>query len=102
MRLTLLLFSIFLILLTVALAAFIEPRSGSVSGGGWTIPFWPFVLFISVVINPYIHDLVKLYFRYKVEIAKAENGIDDKKNDEPPPPPPPPPADPRPTVTVKK
>lgn len=101
MKMTLLIFSIFLVLLTVALAVFIEPRSGNISGSGWTIPFWPFVLIIALALNPYIHDLVRYYFRHKVEIAKAEHGIVDKEVADTDEPPRPPPQEPHPTDIAK-
>ncbi len=100
MRITLLVFSILLIFLVVALAVFIEPKSGNVAGQGWTIPFWPFVLVIAIALNPFIHDLFKLWLRTRVEIARAENhmpeqdlpaGDEAQKKGKPSPPAEPPP-----------
>lgn len=78
MRIILLMFSILMFAATVALAVFIEPKSGNVTGSGWNVPFWPFVLGMSVVMNPFIHDLFRFYWKTKVEIAKAENRVPDE------------------------
>lgn len=77
MKIILLIFSIMLIATTVALAVFIEPKSGNVTGSGWNVPFWPFVLVIGIVLNPYLHDLVRFYLKTKVAIAQAENKMPD-------------------------
>jgi len=79
MRIILLIFSLCLISSTVALAVFIEPKSGNVSGSGWNVPFWPFVLGIALVVNPYLHDLVRFYLKTKVDIARAENRVPEEK-----------------------
>lgn len=77
MKIILLIFSILLVATTVALAVFVEPKSGNVTGSGWNVPFWPFVLVIGIVLNPYLHDLVRFYLKTKVAIAQAENKMPD-------------------------
>ena len=77
MKIILLIFSIMLVATTVALAVFVEPKSANVTGSGWNVPFWPFVLVIGIVLNPYLHDLVRFYLKTKVAIAQAENKMPD-------------------------
>ncbi len=77
MKIILLIFSLMLLATTVTLAVFVEPKSGNVTGSGWNVPFWPFVLVIGLVLNPYLHDLVRFYLKTKVAIAQAENKMPD-------------------------
>ncbi len=110
MRIALFIFSGVLILAAITLAVFVEPKSGNVTGAGWNVPFWPFVLvlgvillLVSVAITPFGKDLIKMYFRTKVAIAQAENrapqtdtsDLDGEKKPKPTPPPsePPPPVE---------
>jgi hypothetical protein len=85
MRITLFIVSIFSFFATIALAVFIEPKSGDVSGKGFTIPFWPFVLFLAVLLNPLLHDVFKFYLKTRVAIAKAEGNKEEKAEPSAPP-----------------
>jgi hypothetical protein len=79
MRITLFIFSLICFAATIVLAVYVEPKAGNSSGGGFSLPFWPFVLLLAVfvlllsILFPNIAELIRLWMRTKVEIAKAEN-----------------------------
>jgi len=81
MRIILLLFSLMLISTSVTLAVFVDAKAGNVAGGGWTVPFWPFVIAIGFFVNPYLHDMIRFYLKTKVDIARAENRVPDDAPD---------------------
>lgn len=102
MKILLLILGAVLVLGSVVLAVFVEPKSAAVSGGSWNIPFWPFVgvvgiilILIWVAVMPFGRELLRMYFSTKVAIARAENHVPDEKDPINPTPPAPdkPPTD---------
>lgn len=103
MKIALFIFSLVAFATTLFLAIYFEPKA-AMEGKGFTIPLWPFVLalaFFMLIISilfERLADLIQLWLKTRVEIAKAENHVPEENPAEKPPEPeatPQPPAGPQ-------